>query len=435
VETLPPFDFLESASASQSTTDILPTSLASSKTPTGGMRALPDHEQNSEFELMLGRAMDTLREDYPALLHKPPTYTIYDPDIEIVDPSGVKLHSLKSYKGSFSFLHTVVKIFYCPKMSYITHKMAYDVARKNIRISWNAVLIPRFDLTLHMNMDKEDLEEKKRRNQLHVDGISVYELDRKTGLILQHRVEHLLVNDAPVKAPQGIFSLIQDKARSGRDGVGVPVFWKYGHDGPNENMDLNRMEFRPPLIIGKSSSMLFSSSEGTMDSSDSANSNGNDNEIPFDQRAFDSKNLSRRKFNLKPITEAEFILIQKKTKELEQELEITNRQKEVEKAAAKELALTLQKEKDSDVGARVGAGFGDFLNKIGGMTKDTCFDNFDCERPEVCCDFGFKKTCCRSGGLVFNGKPKGLQRIPVKVVADDDQWARQRGGPGQDFGY
>jgi len=38
--------------------------------------------------------------------------------------------------------------------------------------------------------------------------------------------------------------------------------------------------------------------------------------------------------------------------------------------------------------------------------------------------------------LVFNIKPKGLERIPVKVVADDDQWARKRGGPeGMDRGY
>jgi len=28
-----------------------------------------------------------------------------------------------------------------------------------------------------------------------------------------------------------------------------------------------------------------------------------------------------------------------------------------------------------------------------------------------------------------------LEMIPVKVVADDDQWARKRGGPDQDWGY
>jgi hypothetical protein len=451
MDSLPPFDIdmLESSasqlnespfftSTSKSTSEPLAAS-GSSKTSTGGIRGLPDHEQNSEFELMLGRAMDTLRTDYPDLLHKPPTYSIYDPNIEIVDPSGVKLHSLKSYKTSFQLVHTVVRIFYCPKNSYITYKLAYDVARKNIRISWNAVLIPRFDLSIYMNMKPEDYEEKKRRNQLHVDGISVYELDRKSGLIVQHRVEHLLVNDAPVKAPQGIFSLIQDKATEGPEGVGarigVPV-WNMDYD---LSLDLNVMEFSQSgfgfgTCAKREQSMLFSSSaDQTMDSSDNdGNINDNDDIIPFDQKAFNKKNLSRRKFNLKPITEAEFTKIQEKTKELEQELEITKRQnKDAAQAAAAAEAVDLEKNKSS-----AAFQFGNFLNKISGMVTDTCFDNFDCERPEVCCDFGFKKQCCRSGGMVFNIKPKGLERIPVKVVADDDQWARKRGGPGgMDMGY
>jgi hypothetical protein len=50
-----------------------------------------------------------------------------------------------------------------------------------------------------------------QQDQLHVDGISIYELDPKTGLFNQHRVEHLLVNDAPIQAPHGIFSLIKEE--------------------------------------------------------------------------------------------------------------------------------------------------------------------------------------------------------------------------------
>lgn len=33
------------------------------------------------------------------------------------------------------------------------------------------------------------------------------------------------------------------------------------------------------------------------------------------------------------------------------------------------------------------------------MFQDTCESNFDCERPEVCCDFHFKKMCCSSGDM------------------------------------
>lgn len=37
-----------------------------------------------------------------------------------------------------------------------------------------------------------------------------------------------------------------------------------------------------------------------------------------------------------------------------------------------------------------------FMNN---MFQDTCESNFDCERPEVCCDFKFKKMCCSSGQM------------------------------------
>ena len=44
-----------------------------------------------------------------------------------------------------------------------------------------------------------------------------------------------------------------------------------------------------------------------------------------------------------------------------------------------------------------------FLDKLFGALQDTCESNFDCERPEICCDFGFKKMCCASGTPVIDG--------------------------------
>lgn len=411
------------------------TSMASSS-PRG--LHLPDHEQNSEFELKLGKAMDTLRQDYPDLLTRPPTYSIYDPDLETVDPSGVTLHSLKSYKTSFQFLHMVIKLFYCPDQSGLTFKLVYDCARKNIRVSWNAVLVPR-------------LGSGGKNSNLYVDGISVYELDRGTGLINQHRVEHLLVNDAPVQAPQGIFAVLRDEATQGPEGVGIPVFYGYGrgnaHNSHEEQYELDfagadgrshsghsqqcnafdkvgLLEFSsganrfPSFLSPSSSSSLFS-----MDNDHHHNHNGENDEKEdlFDRDAFERKNKSRLKFGLPPITEAEFVQIEAKTRELA----LTQNQK---KAAAATSAAEMQMEDKNNK---------DKNNKnplsklFGSVLKDTCEDNFDCERPEVCCDFGFKKMCCRSGMGVFDGVPgqQQLQKIPVQVVADDDQWAR-KGGPG-----
>ncbi|GFH57088.1 hypothetical protein CTEN210_13564 [Chaetoceros tenuissimus] len=367
------------------------------------MRALPDHEQNSEFELKLGKAIDTLRKDYPTLLTHPPNYSIYDEHLTIVDPSGVTLHSLSGYKSSFRFLHMLVKLFYCPKKSILTFKLAYDCARKNIRVSWNAKLVPR--------LFGEELDGSvNRRNLVHVDGISVYELDRETGLIVQHRVERLLVNDAPVRSESNMFDLIYEKAgvnaRLGENGI--PVFYKEeGDEYYDENMVMN---FLPPSLLPRKS-MLFS-----MEDDD----NMANHEL-FDEVAFQKKNKSRQKFGLKPITEAEFVQIEIKTKELEK----AQQQKAASISSAAEMNMSKEDAKK-----------GNFMNKLfGNLSKDTCQDNWDCQRPEVCCDFGFKKMCCSSGMKVFNGLPGQLQKIPVRVVADDDQWQRRGGPEGTDWGY
>eukprot|EP00986_Skeletonema_menzelii_P004637 scaffold1605_cov114-Skeletonema_menzelii.AAC.3 len=35
---------------------------------------------------------------------------------------------------------------------------------------------------------------------------------------------------------------------------------------------------------------------------------------------------------------------------------------------------------------------------MGSLFTDTCQSNFDCNSPQVCCDFRFKKICCDEGG-------------------------------------
>ena len=119
-------------------------------------------------------------------------FSIYHEHLVAVDPSGVTLNGLKNYKYTFRFLHAIIKFFYCKERSGLTFRLVYDMARNNIRVSWNAEMVPKaiFGGT---------------RTTLHVDGISVYEIDRSSGLITQHRVEHLVINDAAVRPERGIF--------------------------------------------------------------------------------------------------------------------------------------------------------------------------------------------------------------------------------------
>lgn len=153
--------------------------------------------ERREFEMNLGRAMDVLRKDYPHMLYKSPDFSIYNEDIEIVDPSGVQLSGLSNYKNSFSFLQTIVRFFYNTQASEVQSRMIYDFARQSIRISWNAVVVPKVI--------------GNRRNALYVDGISIYKMDSKSGKIIEHRVEKMLINNIPVQPPYSVLSALRDE--------------------------------------------------------------------------------------------------------------------------------------------------------------------------------------------------------------------------------
>lgn len=144
-------------------------------------------DERREFEINLGRAMDTLRKDYPHLLYRAPDFSIYHNEINVVDPSGVQLTGLKSYKQSFRFAQSVVGLFYDKDKSFISHRMVYDWARGSIRISWNAVIVPKVV--------------GNRRNALYLDGVSMYKLDPESGKIIEHKIENLILNNTPLSPP------------------------------------------------------------------------------------------------------------------------------------------------------------------------------------------------------------------------------------------
>ena len=144
-------------------------------------------DERREFEINLGRAMDTLRKDYPHLLYRAPDFSIYHEDINVVDPSGVQLTGLKSYKQSFRFIQSVVGLFYDKDKSFVSHRMIYDWARGSIRMSWNAVIVPKVV--------------GNRRNALYLDGVSMYKLDPESGKIVEHKIENLILNNTPLSPP------------------------------------------------------------------------------------------------------------------------------------------------------------------------------------------------------------------------------------------
>merc|ERR1712232_812425 len=77
-------------------------------------------DERREYELNLGKALDTLRSDYPKIFESCPDFSIYDNSLEVIDPSGVTLHGLNNYKNFFRVLRGIVSFFYCADKSTIT---------------------------------------------------------------------------------------------------------------------------------------------------------------------------------------------------------------------------------------------------------------------------------------------------------------------------
>jgi hypothetical protein len=319
----------------------------------------------------------------------------------------VKLHGLSNYKNSFRLLHAIVNIFYCPERSTLTFRMCFDKARQNIRIHWNAQVIPKAIFGGY-------------KTTLHVDGISVYEISRNSGNITQHRVERLVINDAAVMPEQGIFSALRRYAAA-KD-VSIPIY--NSARVPEDNQMVKFQNFQPKtrsLLFqrnGELSSSPYSSSNPLSSRSTALDSSADD----VDWEALERRNASRKKFGLDALSPEEFMELQDQVAELDS-------QQQQKRAASASAAAEMAKQSEE----AKAPGF--FKKLFGNLLEDTCESNYDCQDPQVCCDFGFKKTCCSSGMLVFDGpKSRQGQLAVIPVTADPNNYPptgpNGRGGSG-----
>ena len=321
----------------------------------------------------------------------------------------MKLHGLSNYKNSFRLLHAVVNIFYCPERSSLTFRMCFDKARTNIRIHWNAQVIPKAIFGGY-------------KTTLHVDGISVYEISRNSGNITQHRVERLVINDAAVMPEQGIFSALRRYAAA-KD-VTTPPIYNSGRI-PENNQMVKFQNFKPmsrSLLFQRnvdSSPLPYSSVHAVSSRSSALDSSADD----FDLEALERKNAARKKFGLDALSPEEFMELQEQVAELDKQ-QLQKRAASV--TAAAEMAKQAQEAKEPSF----------FKKLFGNLLEDTCESNYDCEDPQLCCDFGFKKTCCSSGMLVFDG-PQSQQGqlavIPVTANPNNYPPKGQNGGAGNGY--
>lgn len=114
------------------------------------------------------------------------------------------------------------------------------------------------------------------------------------------------------------------------------------------------------------------------------------------QQALESKNASRQKFGLEPLSISQFLELQSQVAAMEQE--------QVAKVVTQMKPQAKQPQSN---------GLGRFAKTIFQKTlEDTCYTNFDCESPKVCCDLGFKKMCCSNGMMEVQHE---YATVPVPV--------------------
>jgi hypothetical protein len=191
----------------------------------------------------------------------------------------------------------------------------------------------------------------------------------------------------------------------------VPVYFGAeaagGYDEGARWEDMFRAKFQawnPLLPLGRrqQTSLFSNPNESAMKLPENANSINTDSQVPYDRDALQRKNDSRKKFGMPPITPEEFIAIEEEVRAMD----AVNKKKAA--YLAEQIAQQSKEKKEE----------GFLSNLFGGAFKNGCESNFDCERPQVCCDVGFKKICCSNGLGIVDGIPveryqRGVLRVPL----------------------
>ena len=94
---------------------------------------------------------------------------------------------MQRYTQLFDALRFLQKT--CMSDSQVTHRLVY--ADGKIRVRWSAALWMRDPA---LGLTTRPFSKNSEPVLAHLDGVSVYVLDPQTALIVEHRLEHLVLN-------------------------------------------------------------------------------------------------------------------------------------------------------------------------------------------------------------------------------------------------
>jgi hypothetical protein len=104
-------------------------------------------------------------------------------------------------------------------------------------------------------------------------------------------------------------------------------------------------------------------------------------------KELEERNRIRKKFGMESLTPEQFVVLQAQI--LEMEARVQNDIAQAKDARDKQATLA-------------GRSSNNMLKSFFGIFEDKCDSNYDCDRPMVCCDFGFKRQCCEGGKTAKN---------------------------------
>uniref|UniRef100_A0A6U3VGI0 Uncharacterized protein n=1 Tax=Octactis speculum TaxID=3111310 RepID=A0A6U3VGI0_9STRA len=131
--------------------------------------------EKQKFNLNIGFAIDTLRDDIPNLLTTAPDMSIFTENIRISDPTGEKFQGIKTYTHLFRAMRGMSTVA-LQDTSKITARFFWDRSKSTLRAKVDA------ELRVHgMPAHAEPM---------HLSLVSLYEFDSR-GLVNHHIVQRL----------------------------------------------------------------------------------------------------------------------------------------------------------------------------------------------------------------------------------------------------
>lgn len=146
------------------------------------VRANPQALEQLDYQLNQGKAIDSLRRDYPRILTHVPDFSIFDPCITLYDPSGPRLSGVQQYQNMF----TMLRFLRSTAMSHDEVTYRIFVIDDTIRVRWSAKLWMRGVVTSVPG---------RPSGVMQLDGVSVYALNSK-GLVRWHKLENIVLSSS-----------------------------------------------------------------------------------------------------------------------------------------------------------------------------------------------------------------------------------------------